>query len=214
MSTSYKSLFPFSAPAPIEDYRYPEVHNGEGGDAAAPLDIGNTDPTAELLLRAHAEGVREGEERARKQYQEQLQQQHARVSETILHFQTELSEYYSQTESEVVRLALAIAAKILKREAQEDPALLTKIAAAVLKKLHHNTKVKLRVAPEATANWRDEMEKYVDGKIRMEVIGDESVLAGDCVLETELGSTDIGLDRQLAEIENGLFDLLAEKPRP
>ena len=34
----------------------------------------------------------------------------------------------------------------------------------------------------------------------------------DCVLETELGSANFGLDTQLKEVEQGFFDLLALRP--
>ena len=34
----------------------------------------------------------------------------------------------------------------------------------------------------------------------------------NCILETELGSTELGLESQLKEIETGLFDLLAQRP--
>ena len=34
----------------------------------------------------------------------------------------------------------------------------------------------------------------------------------DCILETELGSANFGLDTQLKEVEQGFFDLLALRP--
>ena len=34
----------------------------------------------------------------------------------------------------------------------------------------------------------------------------------DCVLETELGTANFGLDAQLKEVEQGFFDLLALRP--
>jgi flagellar assembly protein FliH len=33
-----------------------------------------------------------------------------------------------------------------------------------------------------------------------------------CLLETELGVADLGLDAQLKEVEQGFFDLLAQRP--
>jgi flagellar assembly protein FliH len=35
---------------------------------------------------------------------------------------------------------------------------------------------------------------------------------GHCVLETALGTTELTLEAQLAEIERGFFDLLAQRP--
>jgi hypothetical protein len=38
------------------------------------------------------------------------------------------------------------------------------------------------------------------------------VQAENCVLETELGTTAVGIAAQFRELENGLFDLLALSP--
>jgi len=38
------------------------------------------------------------------------------------------------------------------------------------------------------------------------------VSAADCLLETEVGSTDFSVQAQLEEIEKGFFDLLAARP--
>jgi flagellar assembly protein FliH len=44
-------------------------------------------------------------------------------------------------------------------------------------------------------------------------MGDPSLGLGHCTLETELGSTDLTLESQLKEIEQGFFDLLAQRPQ-
>ena len=44
--------------------------------------------------------------------------------------------------------------------------------------------------------------------------GDAALEPNQCELETELGVTDLNLETQLKEIEQGLFDLLAQRPAP
>ena len=44
-------------------------------------------------------------------------------------------------------------------------------------------------------------------------MGDPTLGPGHCILETELGSTDLTLETQLKEIEQGFFDLLAQRPK-
>ena len=46
-----------------------------------------------------------------------------------------------------------------------------------------------------------------------EIVEDASVLPQSCILETDMGSTELGIETQLKEIENGLFDLLAQRPQ-
>jgi flagellar biosynthesis/type III secretory pathway protein FliH len=220
MSTSYKSLFPSTPPSPIEVFSYPEAA-GQGQGPVAPADSaadkvvnGDSDEMAQLLLRAHAEGVREGEEREQARCRLQLEQMRATITEAILRFQTEVAEYFSRTEGEVVQLVLGIARKIMRRESQADPMLLARVARSVLDQLHQNTNVRVRVHPHLVENWRGELAPHHDGKIAIEVLGDESVDPENCVLETLLGTTEIGLEAQLNELNTGLFDLLAQAPEP
>jgi flagellar assembly protein FliH len=162
-----------------------------------------------MLLRAHSSGVREGEERERARGQEQLHQERERISQALRDFENSVTEYFSRTEVEVVELALQIASKILQREAQADPKLMAKLVHALLEKLHQNTRVKVRVRPEHLARWRSDLAALNDGQTMIDILEDESVAPGGCVLETELGTTEISLDAQFAEVANGLFDLLA-----
>jgi flagellar assembly protein FliH len=212
MSTSYKSLFP-SSPSPVESFSYPDTH-GISAPIAPAAQKDSNDELGELLLKAHAEGVREGEEKERARLKELVEKEQARITETVLCFQTSVAEYFSRTELEVVQLALAIAAKILRREAQTDPALVAKLAESILSELHQNTSVKIRVSPGQAEAWREEFAAHQDGKTTLEVVADSSVQENSCILETDLGSTDIGIDAQLSELEGGMHDLLAESPEP
>jgi flagellar assembly protein FliH len=38
------------------------------------------------------------------------------------------------------------------------------------------------------------------------------MVAGDCILETEMGSANFSIEAQLKEVEQGFFDLLAQRP--
>jgi flagellar assembly protein FliH len=213
MSTSYKSLFPPSTPGPVESFSYPESPSGlpnahcegDGGDPS-------NDEITELLLKAHAEGVKEGEQRERARGVEQLVQEQNKIHAAVEQFQSQVAAYYARAELEVVRLALAISAKILQREAQADPALVAKLTNSVLNKLHQDTKVKVRVHPPDVDNWRQYFSRNNDKQVVIDVVGDASVGSENCLLETELGATQVGIDAQLKEIETGLFDLLAENP--
>jgi flagellar assembly protein FliH len=212
MSSSYKSFFPPSAPAPIENFAYAEAGGNHAGMQPEVDVSAESDEVTQLLMRAHAEGVREGEEKERARGAEQLAQERVKVTEAILRFRSEVADYYSRTELEVVQLALAIASKILQREAEADPLLTAKLARGVLEKLHQSTEVRVRVQPADVELWRSELAPHRDGKVALEVLGDDSVLPGNCVLETEVGTTEIGLAGQFKEVESGLFDLLALKP--
>ena len=107
-------------------------------------------------------------------------------------------------------MALAIAAKILHRESQVDRMLVAGLVKVMLEKLQQNTKVIVRVRPEEASGWRH----YFVEEANLQVVEDHSLQPNDCMVETELGTADMGLDAQLKEIEHGFFDLLAQRPVP
>jgi flagellar assembly protein FliH len=47
---------------------------------------------------------------------------------------------------------------------------------------------------------------------QVEVAEDPHLSDQDCLVSTELGSANFGLDTQLKEVEQGFFDLLALRP--
>jgi flagellar assembly protein FliH len=117
------------------------------------------------------------------------------VAGLVESFAEERDRFMEKVEHEVVKLALAVAARILRREAQMDPLLLTGAVRVALGQLSKTTKVRLRV-PQA------ELDLWTEAT----VVPGEEMRVGDCVIETELGSVDLGIRSQLGEIERGFFD--------
>jgi flagellar assembly protein FliH len=114
--------------------------------------------------------------------------------------------YLHQVEQEVVKLALAIAARILRREAQMDPLLLTGAARVALGQLASTTEVKLRVPPGDLDLWTEAMALLPNLPLKPVVVAGEGLRLGECIVETGLGTVDLGIRAQLAEIERGFFD--------
>src|SRR5208283_5726287 len=75
---------------------------------------------AERMNQAAAVATQETETRLRQEHQRQLLAERAPIMEAIARFQQERAEYYSRVEPELVNLVLAVAGRILHREAQVD----------------------------------------------------------------------------------------------
>ncbi|MBZ5550614.1 MAG: hypothetical protein LAO22_22090, partial [Acidobacteriia bacterium] len=134
------------------------------------------------------------------------------IASVLQKFALERQDYYRRVEGEIVQLALAIARKILHREAQLDPRALAGIVRVTLEKLDAGTSVHLHVSPKEAADWRHFFACQMEGIPVPEVHEDPAMPAGECRIETSLGSTEVGFQSQLKEIETGLLDLLAERP--
>jgi flagellar assembly protein FliH len=128
------------------------------------------------------------------------------AAELIESFAVERDKYMARVEHEVVELALAVAARILRREAQMDPLLLTGAVRVALGQLSGSTQVRLRVPARELALWTESIAMLPNLALKPVVLAGEDMQLGDCVIETELGSVDLGIRSQLGEIERGFFD--------
>jgi len=118
----------------------------------------------------------------------------------------EREAYLRGVEPAVVKLALAVAARILRREAQMDPLLLSGAVRVALGQLSASTEVRLRVPPGDLDLWTEAIALLTRLAVKPAVLPGEGMRLGDVVIETQMGSVDLGVRAQLGEIERGFFD--------
>ena len=114
-------------------------------------------------------------------------------------FATERDQFLQTVEHEVVKLALAIAARILRREAQVDPLFLIGAVRVALGQLAETAQVKLRIPVCDVELWTDTIAHLPNLKIIPSVIADVHMQLGECVIESEMGSVNLGLVCQIHE---------------
>jgi len=185
------------------------AQNGEDR-GRADVELSNEE-FAERIMRERADATLQAEQRLRQEYELKLQAERTAIATAIGAFEVERVEYYARVEAEIVQLALAIAAKILHREAQVDPMLLAALVRIAVEKMREGSSVTIRVSPRRAKQWREYFAAQ-SNSARVAVVEDTGVSDLDCLLETELGSANFGLDTQLKEVEQGFFDLLALRP--
>ncbi|HXW16247.1 MAG TPA: FliH/SctL family protein [Terriglobia bacterium] len=163
--------------------------------------------------RARKEGRDEGLAQGLADFEKKLAGEKQALVQAVREFARERDTYFQRVEAEAVGLAVAIARKILHREAQVDPLLLAGVVRVGLDQVAAGTSVRLRVHPSQVQAWKEFFSKQHDLQRLPELMGDPTLDPGRCLLETELGSTDLTLESQLKEIEQGFFDLLAQRPQ-
>ena len=162
-----------------------------------------------MISESHEKGRQEGESRAFSKAEENLGQERKRIAEVLAQFERERSEYFSKVEAELIHLALGIARKILHRESQVDRMAVAGIVKVALEKLKQSASITIRVAQGEAAPW----QQYFQDISNLKVLEDDSLTSTDCMLETDVGSAHMGFEAQLKEVEQGFFDLLAQRPR-
>jgi len=121
-------------------------------------------------------------------------------------FSEERDRYLAAVEREAVKLALAVAARILRREAQMDPLLLTGAVRVALGHLAASSEVELRVPAPELELWKEAIAHLPHLALKPTVTAGEGMRLGDCTIESKVGTVDLGVRAQLAEIERGFFD--------
>ncbi|MGI4755508.1 MAG: FliH/SctL family protein [Janthinobacterium lividum] len=133
------------------------------------------------------------------------------LAQTLDAFNRERTAYFSRVETEVVQLALAIARKILQRESELDPTLLGALVRIALDRMQSGTAVRVRVVPAEAELWRT-MGSEANGTKRWQVEEDAALMPGDCLVQTEMGEANFGLEAQMCDVEQSFRGLLAHNP--
>jgi flagellar assembly protein FliH len=142
--------------------------------------------------------------------QQRLAEDRAMVRKAVDDFDRERTRYFAGVEGQVIKLSLAIAARVLHREAKIDPLLLSAAVRVALEKVAEESETRLRVAASDLPLWQAEFDSLAVGDVKL--IGQEGMARGECVLETSVGTVELGIEAQLGEIERGFYDLLQKRP--
>ncbi|GGA56336.1 hypothetical protein GCM10011507_04570 [Edaphobacter acidisoli] len=157
---------------------------------------------------AKRDAVESAEDEWRRGMEARIEQERAKIAQALERFREERTKYFAGVEAEVVKLSLAVAARVLHRETKLDPLLLTAAVRVSLEKVAEQSEVVLRVPAEDATAWNEALGETAG----VELIGDQAMQAGECVVETKVGNVDLGVSAQLIEIERGFFDLLQQRP--
>ncbi len=162
---------------------------------------------AAIEQRAYQAGLQEAQTAARRQAEAAIDAAVERLAQAVSELARQKREIRRQAEEDVVRLAVAIARRVLNRQLAVDPAVLLGIVKAALDRVDASEVTRLRVHPDHAA--------LVEAHLRaaafpgaIQVTGDPSLASGGAILETPTGQIDASVDSQLQEIERGLCDRL------
>ena len=187
------------------------------GNSAGPSSSENE---TEAASRSFEGGRARGREEGRKAEREtqaaamaaEAERQKRQLGALVVRFAEESERYLRAVEQEVVKLALAAASRILRREAQMDPLLLTGAVRVALGQLAASSEVRLLVPAAELELWREAIAHLPHLAIKPQVAEGEGMRLGDCRIESHVGTVDLGVRAQLAEIERGFFDRAAAEP--
>jgi flagellar assembly protein FliH len=150
-------------------------------------------------------GRREGEAEGKARAQEELRAALERLAASAANIDEYRGQLLRQTEGDAVRLSIAIARRVLRRELTVDPSAIEGLVRAALEKLQAQEVSRVRMHPDYVPALRASID-HLGMAGRVEVIEDPAQEPGAAVFEMSRGSLNASIDSQLKEIERGLVD--------
>jgi flagellar assembly protein FliH len=176
--------------------------------AAASAQLAQVEAQYQQKVReSHAAGLREGEIAGRNRAAADLQPVIERLAHSIQEIANMRPRLRKEAEGDVVKLALAIAHRVIRREMASDPDALRGLVTAALDKLAGQEVSRVKVHPSHAATVKSCLDQFMNSAV-VEVVSDSSRELGTVVFETARGNLDASVDSQLQEIERGLTDRL------
>jgi flagellar assembly protein FliH len=203
------------------------ILRGDGGSGVSPVSW-QTVPTAQMFEQrrsavvqkpfqeavpepaeaagvAYQEGLAEGFARARAEAEASQRAILEKMAQTVATLSRIKGNLRQQAESDLLKLSIAIARKVLYREISVDPEALQGLIKVSLEKLQAKEKCRVRIHPSHAAAMQSCLSLYPTGQ-PVEVTADPALQPGDLVFETPQGDLDVSIESQLAEITRGFAD--------
>jgi len=157
------------------------------------------------LAQAREAALREGQKKGREDAQAEVAEMVKKLAATIAELAATRRKIRNDAETDVVRLSLAIARRILHRELAMDPSAIHGLIHAALQKLQNREIHRVRVHPAFVQTVKATLEA-LNAAPAIEIVPDAAMRKGDALFETTLGELDASVETQLQEIERGFAD--------
>jgi len=168
---------------------------------------------AQLEREAFEKGFALGEKAGREMAEKAMEDTLRALERAISGWREEMERRWEELTEEVVRLALAVARKVIKREVMQDPRVILDSLRGALKRAALREEVIIKVHPldaETLRESRGSLLKELEEVNSLRIEADERLSRGDALVECPQGELDLRLERQLREIEKTFEKLILE----
>ncbi len=133
------------------------------------------------------------------------------LGEMLVSIQSLKKELYQQNESHLIKLLLAVAAKVAFHEVTVNVEALQNLIKAAIEESQADEKVTVRLAPQHLAFFEELQKKEsfdLEFLKKAKFVADESITPGGCVLETNYGEIDARIEERIRKLHESFQDML------
>jgi flagellar assembly protein FliH len=161
---------------------------------------------------AYQQGFAAGQASGIQQASERIEPAAAAFHRIVMELSSMRKKFRADVEEDTVKLAIAIARRILHRELSTDPEAILGLVLAAFQKLNARETHRLRLSPPDAKIVQEHRSRF-EFPEALEMIADPSLAPASAVFETSRGELDACVDTQLAEIQRGFTDLVKRRAR-
>ena len=189
-------------------------------DEADKIIYAANEQVADILDQAqregHDEGVKQGridgEIAIKKELEETLKQANEKAMKTLQDAKEATADYFVRAEDDIVKVVMMAIEKILPQHFLDVPQVVLPVVREAVKYVRDQKEIKVHVEPESydlVLMAKGEFQAMLtDGTAILEVISDDSLSPGDCVIETPNGGVDARLLTQIELMKNSIKSVL------
>lgn len=153
----------------------------------------------------HASEMQSADERAAERVREAVD----RFTSVVTDFVAQREDLLKSAEGTVIRLAVAVARKIVGEAIEANEEIVLEAVRKALKHVVEKEMVQIRVHPEdlkIVREHRSDWLSIVEGTRSLEIEEDDRIRRGGCLVETEAGNVEAQVDKQIQLLEKVLME--------
>lgn len=164
----------------------------------------------------HAEGVKQGrmdgEIAVRKESEDIIKNANEKAMKTLQTAKEQTAEYFIRAEDDIVAVVMRAIERILPQHFLDVPQVILPVVRETIKYVRDQKEIKVHVEPESyelVLMARPEFQSMLtDGTAVLEIVSDDTLQPGDCVIETPNGGVDARLLTQIELMKSALQSVL------
>ncbi len=158
------------------------------------------------------QGIKDGKERIEDELADIVRQANDKAQKTIRDAKEQTAEYFIRAEDDIVEVVMMAIEKILPQHFLDVPQVVLPVVREAINHVRDQKEIKIHVEPDSydlILMARNEFQSMMtDGTAIIEIISDEALKPGDCVIETPNGGVDARLSTQIDLMKKAVQSVL------
>ena len=158
------------------------------------------------------DGIKDGKAKIERDLADIVRQANDKAQKTIRDAKEQTSEYFIRAEDDIVNVVMMAIDKILPQHFLDVPQVILPVVREAIRYVRDQKEIKVHVEPDSydlVLMARSEFQSMLtDGTAIIEIVSDDALKPGDCVIETPNGGVDARLATQLDLMKSAVESVL------